>query len=320
MQGDELLSRIGLFVLVSLAVGALFTIPAMSGQPVSDEAELDISSHNSANILAETPAETGSVSVEAAAEPKHVVIDAAHSNGIDRASLDPIVSALTEAGHDVSFYRGSAMDSINTTLRQADAFVVISPGTAYSAEDKAGLEAFVDAGGRVLFAGEPTTQTGGTLTSLVLGSTQVTSSTPLTGLAASFGVAYGDGYVYDLERYDLNYRNVYATPSGSEFPSEANVTVHEAVPVRGGTPVLETVDTAKVSSDREAATYPVATRNGDVLAVGDASLFDTEWAQRNDNEEFVGAAIEFLVNGEKTPGAPTQPQSSQGPGTPTAMP
>mgnify|MGYP006274036785 CR=1 FL=1 len=321
MRGSELLSRIGLFVLVALVVGALFTVPMLNGQSVAEEPGMNISSHDTENILAEAPAETGSVSVDAGAESKHVVIDAGHGNDIDRATLAPVLESLAAAGHEVSFYRGSPMGSINATLRQADAFVVISPGTTYSAADRAGLEAFVDAGGRLLLAGEPTSQTSGTFASLLLGSgAQMGSSAPLAGLAAPFGIAYSDGYVYDLERYDLNYRNVYASPSGAAFPGDANVTVHEAVPVRGGTPILETVDTAKLSSGREAESYPVATRNGDVVAVGDASLFDTEWVQRNDNEAFVGAVMEFLVTGEKSPGAPAQPQPSGEFGTPTRMP
>jgi len=258
------------------------------------------------------------VSLDADAESKHVVIDAGHANDIERASLAPMIEALTASDHSVSFYRGERQTTLNDTLRTADAFVVISPGEPYTSEQRAGLEAFADAGGRVLLAGEPPSQ--GSALSMLFGvSTMQTSPAPMTGLASSFGFGFGDSYVYNLESYDVNYRNVYATPSetASIGTDAEQVTVHEATTVRGGSPLLTTGDATELASTRTADTYTVAARNDDVVTLGDASLLDREWVQRSDNEVFVSAVLEFLVTGDKEAGAPKSP-GSQSPSSPTS--
>jgi Ni,Fe-hydrogenase III small subunit len=127
-------------------------------------------------------------------------------------------------------------------------------------------------------------------------------------------MSFSDGYVYNLEEYDNNYRNVYAQPTDSSFANTASqVTVHEATKVSGGDVLLETGPSTKLSSDREAKAYPVAAQSGEVVAIGDSSIFNSEWVQRGDNEEFVSAVVEYLVNSDKTPGEPAKPEEPERP-------
>jgi hypothetical protein len=133
-------------------------------------------------------------------------------------------------------------------------------------------------------------------------------------LASPFGLSFSDGYIYNLQEYDNNYRNVYAQSTDEEFASlDASMTLHEAATVTGGEPILETQSTAKLSSDREAQALTVAAQSGNVVAIGDTSIFDSEWVQRNDNEEFVGSVIEFLATSDKEPGEPSPPENAAGP-------
>ncbi|UWG46762.1 putative secreted protein [Halanaeroarchaeum sp. HSR-CO] len=323
MRASEIGKRLGVVVVIALLVGAGLSMPLHGGQLTTSDDSFSVPTHQPDAILATEPAETGSIAVDADGESKHVVVDVGHANDIERASLAPMIEALTSSDHSVSFYRGERQATLNDTLRTADAFVVVSPEEPYTAAQRAGLEAFADAGGRVLLAGEPPSQ-GSALSSLLGMSSMQSSPAPMTGLASSFGFAFGDAYVYNLESYDVNYRNVFATPTDTAaIGTEAGqVTVHEATTVQGGTPLLTTSDSTKLSSTRAADTYPVAARNDSVVTLGDASLLDREWVQRGDNEVFVSAVLEFLVSGDKDPGAPTSPDSpsSSGPSSPTRTP
>ena len=314
MQAGEIGKRLGVVAVIALLVGAGLSMPLQAGQMTTSDNSFTVPSHQPDGILATEPAETGSVTLDADAESKHVVIDAGHANDIERASLTPMIETLTGSDHSVSFYRGGRQATLNDTLRTADAFVVVSPEEPYTAEQRAGLEAFTDAGGRVLLAGEPPSQ-GSTVSSLLGISTMQTSPAPMTGLTSSFGFAFGDGYVYNLETYDNNYRNVFATPTDTAAigTDAGQVTVHEATTVQGGTPLLTTGDATKLSSTRTADTYTVAARNDNVVTLGDASLLDREWVHRGDNEVFVSAVLEFLVTGDKEAGAPKAPDSETPP-------
>lgn len=317
MQPREMGKRAAFFLVVTAVIGAAVAFPVGTG--VTEEtAALVIPSHQPENVDVSPPPETGAVTLDANATNEHVVIDAGHGNSLSRAAIAPLVETLTANGHTVTFYRGERSgQSLNATLRSADAFVSITPNSAYSPAQRAGLHAFTEAGGRVLLAAEPNQQTGGVATLLGIG-VRSSSAASATGLAGSYGLSFGDGYLYDLERYDVNYRNVYATPTGesSLLAGDLSMTVHEAVPVYGGTTLVETIESAKLSNDRTTGPYPVVSRSGNVLAIGDASLLTTEWATRGENEALVSATLAFLVSGEKEPGAPAPPASTAGSGYP----
>lgn len=319
MQPSEIGKRLALVVVVALVVGAAFSTPLRNPEAATVGESLSVPSHQPDAILATTPEETGELSVNGTGQ-KHVVVDAAHENDFERSSIAPMIDALTESGHTVTFYRGDRGSSFNETLRSADALVVLSPQQPYTATERAGLDAFADAGGRVLLAGEPPSQESA-FSSLFGPRTGQSATAPLTGLASSFGFGFGDSYVYDLQSYDGNYRNVYATPTDESTVGDGvgQVTVHEATTVSGGTPLLETKASTKLASTRDADTYALAARDGNVVVLGDASVLDTEWVQRNDNEAFVSGLLEFVVSGDKTPGAPAEPTAeSPTPGAPGA--
>lgn len=319
MEPREIATRLGFVLGIALVAGTVLAVATAGGGTATVDEQPTLESNQPDTILADIAEESGSLSVTADGASKHVVLDTGHGNDLDRASIAPMVEALTRAGHSVSFHRDSRETTLNQSLRSADAFVVVAPAAPYTASERAGVTAFADAGGRVLLAAGPPSQ--GTALAELFGAGGRSATAPTTGLAADLGFAFGDGYVYDLEQYDTNYRNVYAEPAaGASLAADTGqVTVHEATTVRGGTPILETVETAKLSNYRDAGSHAVASRTDDIVAIGDVSLLDREWVYRNDNEAFVGELLDFLVSGDKEPGAPAA-QLPEGPGRPSAPP
>jgi hypothetical protein len=311
---SSLVGRLAVFVVVLVAtVGAGVALVGGGGgspTPAVDGAPADVFTGEDA--VAEVPAESGSVTMDADASGTTVLVDAGHGSAPSREQLAPLVTTLVENGATVRFYAGQRAP-LNASLREADAFVTFGAERGYTDAELAGLQAFTDAGGRVLVLNEPAQQS---LGGLLFGPpSQGGLETPLAPLANQYGLAFDGGYLYNMHEYDTNYRNVYATPAGDTALTEGvdRVVLHESVPVAGGQAFVTTTDRTALSATREQAAYGVAARNGNVVAVGDSSLFGQEYLRRADNEVLVGNLLDFLVSAEKSPAdAPQPPERGSG--------
>lgn len=319
---SSLIGRIAVFLVVLVAtVGAGIAFvgggggggaptPAVDGSPAAV--------FTGENAVAAVPEESGEVTMDADANGTTVLVDAGHGSAPSREQLAPLVTTLAENGATVRFYAGQRAP-LNASLRKADAFVTFGAERGYTDAELAGIQAFTDAGGRVLILNEPSQQS---LGGLFFGPpSRGGLETPLAPLANQYGLAFDSGYLFNMHEYDTNYRNVYATPAndGALTDGVDRVVLHESVPVAGGQAFVTTTDRTALSATRTEAAYSVAARSGNVVAVGDTSLFGQEFLRRADNEVLVGNLLDFLVSGEKSPAnAPQPPQ--RGPGGPGGAP
>lgn len=310
-------------VIVVVIVGAAAVAPYALGSDAdsrSDTVTVQNQQFQPGTILPDETAESGEITMSSSASGKTVLVDVGHQNGVSKTQLEPLLSTLVENGHQIRFYRGQRQ-SLNESLRSADAFVVASPQQRFTSDELAGVEAFTDAGGRVLVMGGPPSVriSGGLL--FGIGSFEPTAPRT-TDLASTYGIAYGSGYLYNMQENDNNYKSIYAEPSsdGGLADGVERVVVRDAVPVRtgSGTRVLVGADGTHLSTTRDSGQYAVLARSqgGNVTAVGDAGFVSRENAYDADNEVLIGNLADFLVNGEKTPGAPKEPGADTPAGPP----
>jgi len=326
------------FVLaLALVVAGAAASGALLGTPTGDTSPApNASAFDSEELLPDPVPESGSV--EAPAGEKTVVIDTSHGNAVPVSEMQPLVNALVRAGHTVKTTGSGASSSLglatsssgsfNETLREADAYLVANPTTSFSDSEVNGVEAFADAGGRVLLLGDPPSQS--TTSSSLLGLTSSTSggsSGQPTALARAFGVTFDAGYLYDMAENANNFQGVYAAGASDSTLAEgverAVLRDAAALVTADATPVL-TVESASLSSTREAGDYAAALRAGNAVVIGDTDFLAPERATGEDNARFVSNVAGFLVNGEKEPGAPesasttpTYPTSPTAPGSET---
>ncbi|MEF8773811.1 MAG: DUF4350 domain-containing protein [Halobacteriales archaeon] len=285
--------------------GGVGTAPAIS--------DLNVEPFTGDDAVATPPPETGELSMSADASGTVVVVDAAHGNAPDSSLLAPMTNELSEQGATVRYYVGSsAGQRLAPVLREADAFVVFGGSQRFSDDELEALAAFSEAGGRVLVLNEPSGSDAGAGGYDPFGSDV---SAPLTPVVSQYGMDFGDGYLFDVHEYSGNYRNVYATPTGSSPLTEGvdRLVFHESVSVRGGDTLVTTRETAAKSTTRRQAAYGVVSRAGDVVVVGDASVLSRQFLYRADNEVFVSNLLDFLVTGDKTPDDAPQPPGPQSP-------
>jgi hypothetical protein len=240
--------------------------------------------------------------------------------------LDPVVSSLVDAGHEVRIVGGGAgslppalailgaqpapTDDGETdlvgTLDDADAFLVVG-NTAFDDEERDAIEEFVDNDGRFVVATDDASADG-----------------DLTSLTSEFGVAVSDGYLYNMHENDANYQRVYGTGTGPV--SGADRLVFDRVsPVSGtGTTVARVEgEGTRYSTTRSAGDFDVAVRSGSVMLIGDSNLYAPLNYNRGDNVRLVSRSLSFLTGGPEDPytaegGEQASPADGPGAGSPPA--
>lgn len=299
-------------VVVAAVVLATAALLPLALQPSVDEGETNNSEFAPENVVAEPiPADgeveaDGSVAQPVANPTGVVVVDRGHANRFDDTDLRPLVTALGEIGYEVRFH---GREPLEESLSDADAFVVIDPAASYSEGELDTVEEFVDEGGRLVILGEPDRVQ---VQRDVFGASLQTADSRVARLGLRFDIAFENRYVYDMERNDGNYKRpvvepaegASVSPTDDELADVDRVTVYTAAAVRpigDGEPVLVTAESARLSGTEDREAYPVAVRDGDVLAVGDSDFLAPDTHTVADNEVFLGYLVEFLVAGERTP-------------------
>jgi len=305
------------FVVVVAAIvgGAALTPYALGSADDADTGPVSVENQQfqPGTILPEETPKEGEITMESDATGKTILVDVGHENGVTKTQLEPLLSTLIENGHQVRFYRGQRQ-SLNESLRSADAFLIASPQQRFTSDELAGVEAFTNAGGRVLVMGDPPSvqASGGLL--FGLGGLQPTAPST-TALGSTYGVAYGSGYLYNMAENDNNFKSIYARPTGNAGLTDGvdRVVMREAVPLRtaGATRALVGTEETHLSTTRDAGQYAVLVRSGNVTAVGDTDFVTRENAYTADNDVLVGNLADFLVDGEKRSGAPEPPDADQ---------
>ncbi|WP_158853579.1 DUF4350 domain-containing protein [Halorhabdus sp. CUG00001] len=327
------MSSLGRYVAAFVVVlGAVLAIAAVGPAIVPSSAGTNVTGQSPAhyqpsNLALDTIEKTGTVAVDDVSETKTVVIDLAHSNSITREDVTPLISALVESGHEVQFAGGSersyARESkFNATLQDADAYVVAAPSRQFTPDHVSAVGAYAEAGGRVLLLEESPSAGSVSSMGLFVSIDRGGIEGQLGPLGSRFDLAFGTSYLYNASHESVNFKAVFAEPTGEDplLDGVEEVVFRDAVPVVRGTDataLLRTDDGTRLESTRESSAYTVLARNGNVTAVGDTTFLTPRSVQEGDNEVLVGNLATFLVDGQKDPCVPTtEAASSEYPSSP----
>ncbi|WP_396611591.1 hypothetical protein ACH9L7_15530 [Haloferax sp. S1W] len=324
MSQRNLLGGVAVFVVVValIVVGAAIVPYAQAFTSNEQQNTTNIAKQQyDANELVVTPGpETGKVTMDANTESKTVLIDVAHRNDVSEKDIQPLVDALVANGHNVKYLtREDARRNFNSSLRKADAFVVVNPEEPYKGEQLTALRKFEDAGGRVALLGDPQSAEGISLFGLFAPMSRGSSGGD-AGLTSDYGVTFGSSSLYNMHDYYLNYQNVYATSETNTSLTEGvdQVVFRDAAPVSvssgAGTTALVAGGETKVDSTRQSGPFTVAVQGDNVVAIGDSDFMSPGAAYEADNEVLVGNLADFLVTGDKEEGAPEPVSDGQGSG------
>ena len=246
--------------------------------------------------LADQPLEAGGL----------VVIDLSHENNLEVDDLTPLRDRLTARGVAIETLDGSS-DSLETQLRGAIALLVIAPTSNYTAEERDLIADFVEDGGRLLLAADPTRPVPPEqedeegpldLESIFFPSSAVPA---INSLANAFGLVYFDDYLYNLEENEGNYRNVKFTVLSDEHSLTQDLETlvfFAAHSLHADGLSLVSADENTLSSLRTGETGLAAAAlaaNGRVLALGDITALTPSFHTIADNDRFLSNIAEWLA-------------------------
>lgn len=324
--------RLGVFVgaLALVVVGA-----AIAGFVVADtppersDATVEKEYFTSEELIEESDLTPKSGAIEFDEGPSRTVL--VSTNG-DPSELEPVVDALVAHGHEVRIHggggggaigmpativgaqagatsTGTAGSALEAELDDADALLVVG-GSQFSEDDHEAIEKFSDAGGPVALATDSTSAMG---------------SSNVDEITSRFGMAVGEGYLYNMHENDANYQRVYAEGAGGDLAADVDrVVLDGAVPIEShdANAIMTAGGETHYSTTRESGEYAAAVRNGNVVVIGDSDIVRPFNYNRADNEQLLGNVLGFLTDGPEDPYTPTEstPPGATQPGSTPPQP
>jgi hypothetical protein len=239
----------------------------------------------------------------------HVIFDLSHANNVEVNDLTPLRNRLEARAVTIKTF-DSADDTLAAHLHQATALVIVAPTEGYTAEEREAIVDFVEDGGRLLLAADPTRPVpAGEEDEFFLDLFSLffpTSAIPaINSLASAFGIVYYDDYLYNLADNEGNYRNVKFTSFNDQYPLTENLetlVLFAAHSLRSDGPSLVVGDQDTRSSVRSGETDLTAitlSANERVLALGDVTFLTAPYHTIGDNDRFLSHIADWLVVDER---------------------
>jgi hypothetical protein len=245
---------------------------------------------------------------EAAEAAGRVVIDVGHENNLEVDDLTPLRDRLVARGAVVEEYDGYTT-TLASQLRGAVALVVAAPTFQFADWEVDAVVDFVEKGGRVLLAADPTRPVAPPGEEYDVDLYDVLypqSAVPaVNSLADSLGVVYFDDYLYNLVDYEGNYRNVsFGLEESDPALTEGvnSVILFAAHSLRSEGEVLLAGDANTQSSLRTGESdlaAGVLSAQGCTLALGDLTFLTAPYHTMGDNDRFLSNVADWLLGAER---------------------
>ena len=234
-----------------------------------------------------------------------VVIDRGHGNRVDDAELNVLLARLTDRDMQATLVRPG--DSLSGVLRTAAALVIVSPHAPYSDDEIADVKRFVEQGGRVLLAADPSRYTVEAQFDEVSGEQYIAQSDvpAINSLASAFGLAFADDYLYNTKENAGNYQYVILRdlPGGplTEGVSEIAFYAARSISASEETVVRASPETASSLREQGGALATMALGgSGQVLAIGDFTFMTEPYNGSLDNNRLIANIADFIAATRRT--------------------
>ena len=231
-----------------------------------------------------------------------VLVDLAHENHVEMAELNVLQARLAARGQRLQ----PVLDpyELASQLRHAQALVILSPGLDWTQEEIQQVQRFVEKGGRLLLATDPTRY--GILYDewgYYVGIDPDVAH--INDLASRFGLVFQDDYLYNTVENEGNFRNIILTDLADEKVTSGldRIVFFAANSIASEQPALITAggETRSSTSERtEELTVGLLAADGAVLALGDLTFMTEPNNAVSDNDQFIANIADFLGSGQRT--------------------
>ena len=216
----------------------------------------------------------------------HLLIDASHRNNFYHSELNELLSRVSARGYTSGFRSADSRQSLAEELSQADAFLVILPVVWFSPEEIDAVLDFVARGGKVLLVADPG------------------RFFHMNDLAEPLGIFFQPDYLFNLEEYDSNFREIFVRDFEADpITTGVNeVALYYAGSIESAGPGLAFTDGNTLSSISEvnAPRSPIAVgAHRNILAVYDWTFMIPPYSGVKDNEQLTSNIADFLTENDR---------------------
>jgi hypothetical protein len=231
-----------------------------------------------------------------------VVVDMVHGNQFKPEELNSLAEALKQRGARLEFDNGAP--NLETRLKYASAYVIVSPSFAYTSDEMRLLNAFVNNGGRLVVFTDATR--GLTSFDFLTGAPIVLPDANLVNpILAPYDITVNTDYLYNLIKNEGNFRNIFF----DEFnKNELTFGLKEvafygahSVKTDSGLPLFIGAE-ATFSSITDAGgglSAAALSENGNVLALGDFTFLTPPYNGILDNTTLISNIADFMLGGTR---------------------
>ncbi len=234
-----------------------------------------------------------------------VVVDRGHGNRVDDAELSVLLARLTE--RDMRATSVGPDEALPSALRTAAALIVVSPHVPYTDDEVAAVDRFVEQGGRLLLAADPSRYTVESQSDEVNGQRYIVQSDvpAINALAAAFGVAFADDYLYNTEENAGNYQYIILRDlsGGPLAEGVTEIAFYAAHSISASEEDVARTSSGTASSLREPGgvfTAMALGGGGRVLAIGDFTFMTEPYSGSLDNSRLIANIADFIAGTRRT--------------------
>ena len=261
--------------------------------------------------IPQPPLETPDANEKISRKSGVALIDLAHNNQFQLSEIQAFQKAIEQRGGNME----TATDAITLEgrLKYASSYVIISPSVPLTMEETRLVRAFVERGGRLAVF---TDATRGVMSyDFFSGAQKVTPDVNVVNpLLAYFGISVNNDYLYNLDKNEGNFRNVFFDKFGKNeltfglkqvifYGTHSVQTDSGLILLRGADQTLSSITDAHDPAEGAAA----ISEDGNVVTFGDFSFLTSPYSGVADNATLIGSLADFLLSGKRSPSLATFP-------------
>jgi hypothetical protein len=231
-----------------------------------------------------------------------VLVDMAHENLLQMPELNVLAGRLAARGHQLVSWDG---ENLKEALRDASAFLVAVPLTAFQEDEVGDVVDFVASGGRLLLLGDPTRygyqmDEYGWITGID------SDAQSLNSLSAAFGITFVDDYLYNVVDNEGNFRNIKLSDWDESDLTKGVETVvfyaaHSLAVGEQAAAIRADQNTWSSATDRAGGlVVAAAAADSQVLAIGDLTFMTEPYHTVRDNSRLIANVADFLTGAERS--------------------
>ncbi|MDO8754788.1 MAG: hypothetical protein Q7J80_12900 [Anaerolineales bacterium] len=232
-----------------------------------------------------------------------VLLDLIHGNQFQPSDITSLSDQIEKRGGRIELLNDYTL--LETKLKYASAFMVISPAYSYASEEIRLIQAFVNRGGKLMVFTDAT-RNYINFDYITGNATAYGDANSVNPLLASFGITVNNDYLYDTGKNEGNFRNIFFDKFGKNemtfglkevtfYGTHSIKTSSGLILLRGAESTLSSINDA----NDPAAGGAALSQDKNVAVFGDFTFLTSPYNNYSNNPTLIANLADFALSGKQ---------------------